>query len=275
MSDTPVGPHPPGPPPQYEEEPVPTWTRDLLRLLVMTFVGILFFTLLILLASTGRMRQQNFVPVEADGVWAGICAGMMALFYPFVFIEHKRRDDGLRRNGLIPLTLLGVVCSGIIVTLVTMTWPLIIGDRAGAGTVAAELSSDPGAVFLVLCFFVGGMAWSMCMLMPMVIGGFKVALCLLVPFLGLVLLLGFAGLQVFDNPPSFGTTVLCAAAAVSGLAGLTVLAALRNVIDMPKPQRTVADREVDYQRFTEDRRRRGLTNENPLPGIDGPQPPRR
>ncbi|GAA1521717.1 hypothetical protein [Brevibacterium permense] len=276
MSDTPIGPPPPGPLPLYEEEPVPTWTRDFLRVLGFTLFGALFFTFIIWLASTGLMYQRNMADrIEADGLWAGIIAGVIALLFPFLFMEHKRKDDGFRREGLVPLILLSVVASAVIVTLVALVWPFFLGVRAVPGTVAAELNSDPASFFLVLLFFIGGMAWSMCVVMPMMIGGFKVALWLLLPFLGFVFLIGFAGVRVFENPPSLLTTMIWVAVTLTGLAVLTVLAMLRNVIDKSTPQMTAAEREADYQRYLEDRRRRGLTNENPLPGVDGPQPPRR
>lgn len=276
MSDTPIGPPPPGPLPLYEEEPVPTWTRDFLRVLGFTLFGALFFTFIIWLASTGLMYQRNMADrIEADGLWAGIIAGVIALLFPFLFMEHKRKDDGFRREGLVPLILLSVVASAVIVTLVALVWPFFLGVRAVPGTVAAELNADPASFFLVLLFFIGGMAWSMCVVMPMMIGGFKVALWLLLPFLGFVFLIGFAGVRVFENPPSLLTTMIWVAVTLTGLVVLTVLAMLRNVIDKSTPQMTAAEREADYQRYLEDRRRRGLTNENPLPGVDGPQPPRR
>ncbi|SDR95041.1 hypothetical protein SAMN04489752_0654 [Brevibacterium siliguriense] len=273
MSETPPGPPPPGPLPLHEEEPVPTWTRDFLRVLGLNFVGALFFTFLIWFASTGLMLQQNFEVIEANAVWMGICAGILAFFFPFLFMKHKRPDDGFRREGLIPLALLNVLASAAIGSLVALVWPFFLGERAVPGTVAAELNADPASFFLVLLFFIGGMAWSMCLMMPMMIGGYKVALWLLLPYLGFVFLIGFAGVRVFDNPPSLLTTLFWVAIALTGLAALTVLAALRNVIDKPKARMTAAERDVAYQGYLADRRRRGLTNENPLPGIDGPQQP--
>lgn len=273
MSETPTGPPPPGPLPLHEMEPVPTWTRDFLRVVGIAFFGALFFTFLIWLASTGLMLQQNFEVIEADAVWMGVCAGGMAFLFPFLFMEYKRSDDGFRRDGLIPLILLSVVASAVIVTLVALVWPFFLGERAVPGTVAAELNTDPASFFLILLFFIGGMAWSTSMMMPMMIGGYKVALWLLLPYLGFVFLILFAGVRVFDNQPSLLTTMIWVAVALSGLAVLTVLAMLRNVIDKPKVQMTAAERDAAYQRYLMDRRRRGLTNENPLPGIDGPQQP--
>lgn len=274
MSETPIGPPLPGPLPLHEVEQVPTWARDFLRVLGISLLGALFFTFLIWLASTGLMYQRNMADkIEADGLWAGISAGVFALLFPFLFMEHKRQDVGFRREGLVPLILLSVVASAVIVTLVALVWPFFLGERAVPGTVAAELNSDPASFFLVLLFFIGGMAWSMCVVMPMMIGGFKAATWLLLPYLGFVFLIGFAGVWVLDNPPSLLATMIWVAVALSGLAVLTVLAMLRNVIDKQKPQMTAAERDVTYQRYLDDRRRRGLTNENPLPGIDGPQQP--
>ena len=276
MSETPPGPPPPGPLPLHEEKPVPTWTRDFVRALGVSLFGALFFTFFIWLASTGLMVSNNFDIIEADAMWMGICAAGLAFFFPFLFMEHKRPDDGFRREGLIPLILLGVVASAVIVSLVALVWPFFLGVRAVPGTVAAELNADPASFFLVLLFFIGGMAWSTCMMMPMMIGGYKVALWLLLPYLGFAFLIFFAGVQVFENPPSLLVTMIWVAVALFGLAVLTALAAMRNVIDKPKPQMTASERDAAYQGYLADRRLRGLTNENPLPGIDGPQqPPRR
>ena len=254
-------------------EPVPTWIRDFLRVLGIALFGALFFTFLIWFASTGLMRQQNFEVVEADGVWAGICAGVLAFYFPFLFMEHKRPDSGFRREGLVLLILLSVVTSAVIDVLVALVWPFFLGERAVPGTVAAELNADPASFFLVLLFFIGGTAWSVCIVMPMMIGGYKVALWLLLPYLGFAFLICFAGVRVFDNPPSLLTTMIWVAVTLTGLAVLTVLAMLRNVIEKSTPQMTAAEREAAYNAYMNDRRRRGLTNGNPLPGIDGPQPP--
>ncbi|WP_152347217.1 hypothetical protein [Brevibacterium sp. CFH 10365] len=271
MSQTPAGPPPPGSSRVAEVEPVPTWTRDFLRVLGIALFGALFFTFLIWFASTGLLLQQNLEAIEANAAWAGICAGLIAFLFPFLFMEHKRRDNGFRRDGLIPLATLSVVCSGVIVTLVALIWPVILGDRTVPGTVAAGLNSDPASFFLILLFFIGGMAWAMTLMLPMMVGGYKIAVWLLLPYLGFVFLILFAGLRVFENPPSLLLTMIWLAVALSGLAALTGIAALRNVIDRPSRQMTGAEREAAYQQFLEDRRRRGLGNESPLPGIDTPQ----
>lgn len=268
------GPPPPGPLPLFEAKPVPTWTRDFLRVLGIALFGALFFTFLIWLISMGLVYYPNMTDkMEADGLCAGIFAGLMAFYFPFLFMEHKRLDMGFRREGLVPLIVLSVVASAVIDVLVALVWPFFVGELAVPGTVAVELNSDPASFFLTLLFFIGGTAWSVCMMMPMMIGGYKVALWLLLPYLGFVALICFAGVRVFDNPPSLLATMIWVAVTLSGLAALTVLAMLRNVIDKPKPQMTAAEREAAYNAYLNDQRQRGLTNENPLPGIDSPQPP--
>src|SRR5699024_10457840 len=152
-------------------------------------------------------------------------------------------------------------------TVVMMIWPVFLGDRALPGTVAAELGGDPASILLVLFFVVAGMAWCLALLLPMMVGGYKVALALLLPYLGAIFLFPFAGVKIFENPPAPVSTVIWAGLALAGLAVLTILAGLRNVIDRPKPQMTEA-----HRRYPEQRHGLGQTNGGHLPGIDDRQP---
>ncbi len=256
-------------------EPVPTWARDFLRILGVCLFGAVFFTLCVWLASKGLLREKGSLDdtVEADPIWAGICAGMIVFMFPFLFVEFKRIDLGFRRTGLIPLVVLGVLCGGMIVTAVMMTWPFFLDDQAIPGTVSGELASDPASILLLLFFTIGGMSWCLSVVMLMVIGGFKFALWLLVPYLGTMFIFPFAAMHIFENPATGPSTIIWAAVALSGLAVLTVLAMLRNVIDWTQPSVSAAERAESYQQYLEDRRRRGLTNDSPLPGIDVRQQP--
>ncbi len=272
MSDShPEAPELPEPSPP---EPTPTWMRDLRRVAFISLFGVLFVTALIWFASTGLMLNKTWSDtIDADATWAGICAGLLVFLFPFLFYEKDRRDNGFRHSGLVPLVIVGVISGAVIITLVMMTWPFFLGERAVPGTVAAELGGDPASVLLVLLFTIGGMAWCLSIVMTMILGGFKWAMLMLAPYLGSIFIFSFAGVKVFENPPGLGSIVIWVAVALSGLAVLTVLAMLRNVIDKSTPQMSAAEREAAYQRYLTDRRRRGLTDESPLPGIDGPQPP--
>lgn len=277
MSETPVGPPSPGPPPLHEPEPVPTWSRDFLRVLGIAFFGAVAFTFFVWLASTGLLRAKGswHDTVEADPIWAGICAGMIVCLFPFLFAELKRFDSGFRRKGLIPLVVLSALCGGAIVTAVMMTWPFFLGDQAIPGTVSADLAGDPASVLLLLLFSISGMSWCLSIVMPMVLGGFRYALGLLVPYLGMMFVFPFAGIRIFENPASGTATIIWVIVALSGMAVLTVLAAMRNVIDKTQVPMSAAERDESYQWYMEDRRRRGLTNDSPLPGIDVRQQPQR
>ena len=197
---------------------------------------------------------------------------MTVFFFPFLFTEYQRDDRGFRRKSLIPLALLSVVIGGMIVTAVMMTWPFILGDNAIPGTVSGDLASDPASIVLFLFFVISGMSWCLSIVMPMMLGGFTYTMWMLVPYLGSVFFFTFGGKKVFESPPSGGSTMFWAAMALAGLAVLTAVAALRTVIDKTKPPMTKAEHDAAYQRCIEDRRRRGLTNESPLPGIDVRQP---
>jgi hypothetical protein len=264
---------PPENPEPPETEPVPTWSRDLRRVLGISLVGVLFVSLWVWLASTGLMLEKGTRDtLEADAVWAGICAGLLVFMFPFLFFETKRIDNGFRRHGLVPLVLLSVIGGGVIITVVMMIWPVFLGDRALPGTVAAELGGDPASILLVLFFVVAGMAWCLALLLPMMVGGYKVALALLLPYLGAIFLFPFAGVKIFENPPAPVSTVIWAGLALAGLAVLTILAGLRNVIDRPKPQTTEAERAEAHRQHQHLRQQFGHTNGGPLPGIDDRQP---
>src|SRR5699024_5366472 len=81
------------------------------------------------------------------------------------------------------------------------------------------------------------------------VGGYKVALALLLPYLGTIFVFPFAGVKIFGNPPTPVSTVMWAGLALAGLAVLTILAGLRNVIDRPKPQMTEAERAEAHRRY--------------------------
>ena len=255
-----------------ETEPVPTWSRDLRRVLGISLVGALFMSLFVWLASTGLMLEKGTRDtLEADAVWAGICTGVLVIMFPFLFFETKRVDNGFRRHGLVLLVLLGVIGGGVIITVVMMIWPVFLGDRALPGTVAAELGGDPASILLVLFFVTAGMAWCLALLLPMMVGGYKVALALLLPYLGTIFVFPFAGVKIFENPPTPVSTVIWAGLALAGLAVLTILAGLRNVIDRPKPQMTEAERAEAHRRYPEQRHGFGQTNGGHLSGIDDRQ----
>ena len=261
-----------------EREPVPTWTRDFLRVLGVVLVVVLFFTFLIWAAKAGPIGQieqflrhaddfvrqkvglvphqddgllrQPWTPrasIEIDAYWAGMSAGLMVLGFPFLFVENKRMDNGFRRTGLVPLIILSVLLGGVIATAVMLTWPIILGDEAIPGTVSGDLSGDPASFFLVLFFIIGGMAWCLSVAMPMIIGGFKFVLWLALPYLGALFFFTFAGSHLFENPATGPAIMFWAAVAVSGTAVLTVLALLRNVIDQPsKPTSDVPRAEANH-----------------------------
>src|SRR5699024_7824355 len=83
----------------------------------------------------------------------------------------------------------------------------------------------------------------------------------------------FAGVKIFGNPPTPVSTVMWAGLALAGLAVLTILAGLRNVIDRPKPQMTEAERAEAHRRRPEQRLGFGEPKGGHLSGIDGRQSP--
>src|SRR5690625_2952172 len=144
---------PPESPEPPETEPVPTWSRDLRRVLGISLVGALFMSLFVWLASTGLMLEKGTRDtLEADAVWAGICTGVLVIMFPFLFFETKRVDNGFRRHGLAPLVLLGVIGGGVIITVVMMIWPVFLGDRALPDRKSTRLNSSHVAIsYAVFC----------------------------------------------------------------------------------------------------------------------------
>src|SRR5699024_7208656 len=150
----------------------------------------------------------------------------------------------------------------------------VLRDQTGRQRVPAPRARPAGgdpASILGLFFVIAGMAWCLALL-PMLVGGYKVALALLLPYLGTIFVFPFAGVKIFENPPTPVSTVIWAGLALAGLAVLTILAGLRNVIDRPKPQMTEAEGAEAHRRYPEQRHGFGQTNGGPLPGIDEPQP---
>src|SRR5699024_12629358 len=114
---------PPETPEPPETEPVPTWSRDLRRVLGICLFGALFMSLFVLLASTGLMRAKGSLDtLEADAVWAGICAGLLVIMFPVLLFDTQRVDDGFRRHGPEPLVVLRVIAGGVTVTRGVLVW---------------------------------------------------------------------------------------------------------------------------------------------------------
>src|SRR5699024_6793390 len=77
-----------------------------------------------------------------------------------------------------------------------------------------------------------------------------------------------SGVKIFENPPSPASPDIWAGVALAGLAVLTILAGLRNIIDRPKPQMTEAERAEAQRRYQQPRHGVGRTHGARPPGLD-------
>lgn len=165
------------------------------------------------------------------------------------------RDFG--RKGLIPLLLFGTIAACALEIVVMMTWPFMLGDRAVPGTVAAELTTDPLSVVLVYLFLVAATAWFTAIVLSMVTGGAKAVLIVVLPLLGAVFLFMFQGVSIFETAPSITRIIVFSAVALAGLGALTIVSALRNVMDRPTKMMSHAERQMHTQRY---RQRQGASS---------------
>ena len=224
-----------------------SWGQDLRRILSITAGIALFATILIGLAAAGILESKPRYednPVDADATWAGIVAMVGCLLFPVQLFRKDRRDLGFRREGLVPLLLVGILGGGLVQVLFMMTWPFLLGDNAVPGTVAAELTTDPASIGLLFLLLVAAASWFTAIVLGMVFGakavivmggGLKTMMVFgllgAVLFIGALFLFMFASVDVFDSPPSADRFVVWGLAAVAGLAALVSTGLLRGLAD--------------------------------------------
>lgn len=219
-----------------DESATPTWGRDFKRLIFGTCVVIVLATGILALARTGLMHANSSSddPLVANPALAGLCAGLVVMTFPFLLLEAKREDSGLRRQNLTSLLLLAVPTSALIELFAVSTWPFILGDKATPGSVAAILPTDPRAMALVFCFLLAGFAWMMTVVLAMTSWIGWVSILTVLGFLvGLAAVMGGAVI-IFDNPPSLFGLMVCLALAVTGMGAMAATAAFRPIIAPPR-----------------------------------------
>ena len=123
--------------------------RDLGRIIGLTAFIVALATLPIGFSALGVKQDKTSETIDADGLWAGICAGRPTLMFPFLLVEMSREDNGYKRKGIISLLLLATLTACGLEVLVMMTRPHMLGDSAVMGTVATELTSDLLSIVLV------------------------------------------------------------------------------------------------------------------------------
>lgn len=104
--------------------------RDWGRIIGVTAFIVALATLLIGLSALGIKQDKTFETIDVDGLWAGICAGLPTIMFPFLLVEMSRADNGYRRKGLTSLLLLATLTACDLEVLVMMTRPLMLGDSA-------------------------------------------------------------------------------------------------------------------------------------------------
>ncbi len=207
------------------ETQVPGWWGDARRMLMYAIMSAAFWALALLLARTGLLSHSGRA-VSGDAVLAGILAAMPGLVFPFLQFASGRADRGFRTHRLVPLMWFSLGAGALVQTLSILVWPLILGDRAVPGTVLGELPGGT-AVLTVFAFVLASMAWFTALVMVMILWAPVGALIALLPFLGAIVLFGFAGAGVFGAAPAGAQAGLWGAAAAAGLAAVTLVSALR------------------------------------------------
>lgn len=222
----------------FKKKPVPTWGRDFRRVVLYGLFIAILLTLMVGMSAVGLMFGKQFQRIEPSPMWAGICAGILPLMYPFMVFGRERDDKGYRRQGLVPLLVLGIPAAVAVEVLVMMSWPLILGDHAGVGIVAADLTTDPLSILLVFTFLTAATAFFTAVVIIMLPGKTSTGFIMAVPLVGGVFYFIFTSKKIFENAPSGKAVVIWASAALACLAFLAIMAALRNSMDPPRREPT-------------------------------------
>lgn len=241
------------------DEPVPAWGRDLRRVVVYALFLAVFLTVLVGLSALGLMFDKKFERIEPNPMWAGICAGLSPLMFPFLLFGREREDNGFRRRGLIPLLVVGIPAAAAVEVLVMMVWPFILGDHAGVGIVAADLMTDPLSILLVFLFLTAATAFFTAVVIIMLPGKTSTGLIMAVFLIAGLFYVMFSGVKIFENAPSVTAVIVWSVTALACLAMVTVAAALRNFMDPPRPEATEEEKTQlaqEYKRLM-DRRGKG------------------
>lgn len=202
---------------------------DLRRATLCALGVVVGCTLLLLLASTGLLQTRpgnSGVVIAADGVWAGILAGIGSLMWPYMQISSSRPDTGYRHRGLPGLVVLGVLVGTVVNLAVMSLWPLIVGDRAAPDAVIATLVTNPLSLALVAFFLCAMQAWSVTCTLGFVRGGWNSSLAAVVVLLVLIGVGIWQGTRVFENPPTIVSLTVWWVLAVLAVGVLAVVAAL-------------------------------------------------
>lgn len=242
-----------------DKKPVPTWGRDFRRVVVYGLFMVIFVTVLVGLSALGLMVGKQFERIEPSPMLAGICAGLTPFMFPFLLYSIKREDKGYRRQGLVPLLVLGVPTAVAVGVLVMMAWPRILGDHAGVGIVAADLTTDPLSILLVFTFLTAATAFFTAVVIIMLSGKTSTGFIMAVPLVGGVFFFMFTSKKIFENAPSGKAVIIWAGTALACLAVLAIMAALRNSMDPPRREPTEQEKvqmAVEYKRLI-DRRGKG------------------
>lgn len=235
-----------------EESTVPTWGRDVRRVVSFSAIGVVFAWILILLVRWQLLRDNSYDVVEDTDVWTALVAVLIPFMMPFVLLAPKRPDMGFRR-GTVPFLPLAALVSVGIQWLGMLAWPFLVGEDLGTYTVLATLGSD------VLSFVTAAAliaTWSCVFLIvttALVTASetmkWVLAIVLLIPYLGSLVGAGFTSVRTFDGVPSPVVCFVWVGLAVVSFVLLVGWDLLRNLI----LRRTERER----SRSSRDRRRHG------------------
>lgn len=235
-----------------EESTVPTWGRDVRRVVSFSAIGVVFAWILILLVRWRLLRDNSYDVVEDTDVWTALVAVLIPFMMPFVLLAPKRPDMGFRRGTVPFLPLAALVAVGI-QWVGMLAWPFLVGEDLGTYTVLATLGSDVIS-FVTAAALIA--TWSCVFLIvttALVTASetmkWGLAIVLLVPYLGSLVGAGFTSVRTFDDVPSPVVCLVWVGLAVVSFVLLVGWDLLRNLI----LRRTERER----SRSSRDRRRHG------------------
>ncbi|MFW6774930.1 hypothetical protein ACOACO_11630 [Nocardioides sp. CPCC 205120] len=201
---------------------VPGWWADVGRMALYASGSITLWTGILWVGTLGMLHHRAS-PIDPETIQPGIFAAAPVLAWPFLQLSTERRDRGFRAAGLPGLMVCTISAGAVIHLLGMLLWPMIMGDRAAPGTVAAELHRNPTAMLLTLAFLLAGMSWFTTIAQAMIFWPLSAGLIALVPFLAGIFVIPFAGLAVFQGVAATGTLALWGLLALSGMVAVWVV----------------------------------------------------
>ena len=216
-----------------KESTVPTWGRDIRRVVSYSAIGVVFAWVLILLVRWRLLRDNSHDIVEDTDVWTALVAVLIPFVMPFVLLAPKRPDMGFRR-GTVPFLPLAALVSVGIQWLGMLAWPFLVGEDLGTYTVLATLGSDVVSFVTAAALIATWTCVFLIVTTALVTASetmkWVLALVLLIPYLGALFGAGFTSVRTFDDVASPVVALVWVGLAIVSFVLLVGWDLLRNLI---------------------------------------------